>query len=188
MIDTENNLQEELERFNSTEDVTIQEYYDQTMQESSNGKAIPFVIVNDADELEISSEAMTMLDQMQRRKKIAVIAVSGPFNTGKSFLSNQIVGKIQAFRIRVPMGNGTRGIWMWNQMLELSDETEGILLDCQGLGDDQSGMSCEVEEKLFALALVLSSQFIFNTRGHITEQSIDDLALLPMMANRIRIS
>ena len=32
------------------------------MQESSNGKAIPFVIVNDADELEISSEAMTMLD------------------------------------------------------------------------------------------------------------------------------
>ena len=62
MIDTENHLQEELERFNSTEDVTIQEYYDQTMQESSNGKAIPFVIVNDADELEISSEAMTMLD------------------------------------------------------------------------------------------------------------------------------
>ena len=28
MIDTENHLQEELERFNSTEDVTIQEYYD----------------------------------------------------------------------------------------------------------------------------------------------------------------
>ena len=49
-------------------------------------------------------------------------------------------------------------------------------------------MSCDVEEKLFALALLLSSQFIFNTRGHITEQSIDDLALLPMMANRIRIS
>jgi len=49
-------------------------------------------------------------------------------------------------------------------------------------------MSCEVEEKLFALALLLSSQFIFNTRGHITESSVDDLALLPMMANRIRIS
>jgi hypothetical protein len=49
-------------------------------------------------------------------------------------------------------------------------------------------MSCEVEEKLFALALLLSSQFIFNTRGHITEQSIDDLALLPMMANRIRMA
>ena len=77
---------------------------------------------------------------------------------------------------------------MWNKMLELGDDAEGILLDCQGIGDDQSGMSCEVEEKLFALALLLSSQFVFNTRGHITEQSIDDLALLPMMANRIRIS
>ena len=28
MLDAENNLQDELERFNSTEDVTIQEYYD----------------------------------------------------------------------------------------------------------------------------------------------------------------
>ena len=54
MLDAENNLQDELERFNSTEDVTIQEYYDQTLQETSNGKAIPFVIINDADELEIS--------------------------------------------------------------------------------------------------------------------------------------
>ena len=54
MIDTETTPHDELERFNSTEEVTIQEYYDQAQQESSNGKAIPFVIVNDADELEIS--------------------------------------------------------------------------------------------------------------------------------------
>lgn len=71
-----------------------------------------------------------------QKKKIAVIVVSGPFNTGKSFLANQIVGRMKAFPIRVPMGNGTRGIWMWNKMLELSEDTDGILLDCQGLGDD----------------------------------------------------
>ena len=62
MLDAENNLQDELERFNSTEDVTIQEYYESAQQETSNGKPIPFVIVNDADELEISTEAMTLLD------------------------------------------------------------------------------------------------------------------------------
>ena len=33
MIDTGNNIHEELERFNSSEDVTIQEYYDSTQQE-----------------------------------------------------------------------------------------------------------------------------------------------------------
>ena len=48
-------------------------------------------------------------------------------------------------------------------------------------------MGLEVEEKLFALALTLASQLVFNSRGHITEESIDNLALLPMMANRIRI-
>ena len=48
-------------------------------------------------------------------------------------------------------------------------------------------MGLEVEEKLFALALTLSSQFVFNSKGHITEDTIDNLALLPMMANRIRV-
>ena len=87
------------------------------------------MVVTDSEELEISSEAMTLLDQMQR-KKIAVIAVTGPFNTGKSFLSNQIVGHMKGFGVRVPMGSGTRGIWMWDQLMPLSDDTEGILLDC----------------------------------------------------------
>ena len=180
------NFENELERFNSCEEIQVQEYEEQSISAKVSGHPIPFVIVNEADELEISSEAMTLLDQMQR-KKIAVIAVTGPYNTGKSFLSNQIVGHMKGFGIRVPMGSGTRGIWMWNQLMPLSDDTEAILLDCQGIGDDQSGMGLEVEEKLFALALTLSSQFVFNTRGHITEESIDNLSLLPMMANRIRI-
>lgn len=113
----------------------MQEYEDHGVDAKLGGHAIPFVIVNDAEELEISSEAMTLLDQMQR-KKVAVIAVTGPFNTGKSFLSNQMVGHMKGFGIRVPMGSGTRGIWMWNQLMPLSEDTEGILLDCQGLGDD----------------------------------------------------
>lgn len=61
MLDTDNNVQEELERFNSTEDAVMQDYYVQS-QEQAQGKAIPFVNINDADELEISSEAMTLLD------------------------------------------------------------------------------------------------------------------------------
>ena len=107
------NFENELERFNSCEEIQVQEYEEQSISAKVSGHPIPFVIVNEADELEISSEAMTLLDQMQR-KKIAVIAVTGPYNTGKSFLSNQIVGHMKGFGIRVPMGSGTRGIWIWN--------------------------------------------------------------------------
>ena len=39
------------------------QYYAQSQEEDA-GKAIPFVVVNDADELEISTDAMTLLDQM----------------------------------------------------------------------------------------------------------------------------
>ena len=121
------NFEHEFERFNSCEEIQVQEYEEQSVQAKVNGKPIPFVVVTDSEELEISSEAMTLLDQMQR-KKIAVIAVTGPFNTGKSFLSNQIVGHMKGFGVRVPMGSGTRGIWMWDQLMPLSDDTEGILL------------------------------------------------------------
>ena len=62
MINSDNNMQEgELERFNSTEEPTLQDFYSQN-QEESKGKAIPFVEVNEADELEISAEAMTLLN------------------------------------------------------------------------------------------------------------------------------
>ena len=42
----------------------MQEYEDHSVDAKLGGQAIPFVIVNDAEELEISSEAMTLLEQM----------------------------------------------------------------------------------------------------------------------------
>ena len=42
----------------------MQEYEEHSVDAKIGGHPIPFVIVNDAEELEISSEAMTLLDQM----------------------------------------------------------------------------------------------------------------------------
>ena len=40
---------------------------------------------------------------------------------------------------------------------------------------------------MFTLALLLASQLVFNTKGHITDQTMDELALLPLMTSKIRI-
>ena len=58
------NFEHEFERFNSCEEIQVQEYEEHSVDAKIGGHAIPFVIVNDAEELEISSEAMTLLDQM----------------------------------------------------------------------------------------------------------------------------
>ena len=74
--------------------------------------------------------------------------------------------------------------------MPVGNEVEGIILDCQGLsqeGGDGNGGDSDVEEKLFTLALLLASQFVFNTRGHITDQTMDELAILPYLATKIKI-
>ena len=91
--------------------------------------AIPFVTVSDDDELEISTEAMELLDGMQHHK-IAVIALCGSSRTGKSFLANRYLGRMQGFKTRGLLGSGTRGIWIWNQMVPLANDVDGIVLDC----------------------------------------------------------
>ena len=178
---------------------TVMEVHDNNNTHMSSGvpQAIPFVTVSEngtGDELEISTEAMEFLDGMQHRK-IAVIAICGTQNTGKSFLANRYLGRMQGFKTKGLLGQGTRGIWMWNQVVPVGNEVDGIVLDCQGLTLDGTGaendvgdaMNGDLEEKIFTLALLLASQLVFNTKGHITDQTMDELAILPLMSSKIRI-
>ena len=106
---------------NSPEDQpTVSVYEDgggaATSSFSSEPQAIPFVTVaGDAvdSQLEISTEAMGMLDGMQHRK-VAVVAICGSANSGKSFLANRYLGRMKGFKTRGLLGSGTRGIYLWN--------------------------------------------------------------------------
>ena len=171
----------------------MEEYSTNTLMGHGHGivqpEAIPFVTVSEnGEELEISTEAMSLLDGMQHRK-IAVIALCGTSKTGKSFLANRYLGRMQGFKTRGLLGSGTRGIWVWNQMVPLGDDVDGIVLDCQGLSIDgcDDNDNNDIEEKLFTLAILLASQLVFNTKGHITDQTMDELALLPLLASKVRI-
>jgi len=67
-------------------------------------QALPFVTVSaNGGELEISTEAMELLDGMQHRK-IAVVAICGSKNAGKSFLANKYLGRMQGFKTRGLLG------------------------------------------------------------------------------------
>ena len=75
--------------------------------------------------------------------------------------------------------------------MPVGNEVDGLLLDCQGLSiDDGQAQEIEqsaTEEKIFTLTVLLASQILFNTKGHITDQTMDELALLPVLASKIRI-
>ena len=59
---------------------------------SSGGKAIPFIsIAESSGHFEVSQQAMIFLEGLPRTKKVAVVAIAGPYRTGKSFLANRLL-------------------------------------------------------------------------------------------------
>ena len=70
---------------------------------------------------------------------------------------------------------------MWSEPIPLSETTDALLLDCEGLnGGDRS---YDIDVKLFVLSLLLSSQLVFNSIGHISDTTLEDLSLLLLMEN-----
>ena len=115
----------------------------------------------------VSTEAMSLLEQSNPQKKVAVVAIAGPYRSGKSFLANRFLGKMKGFTIGSTVQSCTRGIWMWNRMVYINDEIDAILLDTEGLGS--TDREFETDIKIFALSILLSSTFVFNQLGHINE-------------------
>lgn len=69
---------------------------------ASSGKAIPFIQIEEDDtrKFVVSTEAMALLESGSSRKKVAVVAIAGPYRSGKSFLANRFVGQMgEAFKI-----------------------------------------------------------------------------------------
>ena len=143
------------------------------------GKAIKFIEIDDTDEqFEVSGDAMAFLASLPRDKTIKVVAVAGPYRSGKSFLMNRMLDQMKGFEIGNTIESCTKGIWVWNQPLAIpgEEDTLMILMDTEGL--HSSERSTDVDLKIFALTVLLSSSFILNQIGPISEQSLTDLHLI----------
>ena len=61
-------------------------------------RPIPFILHDeDSGRFTVSTEAMALLERTGSKKKLAVIAIAGPYRSGKSFLANRFVGKMRGF-------------------------------------------------------------------------------------------
>ena len=67
------------------------------------------------------------------RRKVAVLAIAGPYRTGKSFLLNRIAGKQTGFKLGSTTNPCTEGLWMWGKPITISEDMDLILIDSEGL-------------------------------------------------------
>ena len=108
-----------------------------------------------------------------------------------SYILNQLAGSANGgFGIGSSVQACTKGIWLWGAPLSVQKATPGapqhlLLLDTEGL---QSICQTEGHDaKIFCLAILLSSFFIYNSEKAINNAAIDQLSLVAQLTQRIRV-
>ena len=125
-------------------------------------KAIPLI----SETFDLEMDGIEFLQKLSD-KKIAIISIIGPLSSGKSFLANQISGKInKGFEINSKNDSDicTKGIWIWGKPI-IKENYYIIFLDTQGLRTDTEE-NLEYSQKIFSLCTLISSMIIYNYKNN----------------------
>ncbi|GAB1288183.1 Guanylate-binding protein 1 [Apodemus speciosus] len=134
------------------------------------------LIENFSEQLVVNQEALEILSAIE--KPVVVVAIVGLSRTGKSYLMNKLAGKQKGFSLGSTMQSQTKGIWMWCLPHPQKAEHTLVLLDTEGLEDIEKSDN-QNDCWIFALAVLLSSTFIYNSIGTISQQGMDQLHIYP---------
>lgn len=144
----------------------------------------PVCLIENANErLAINPEALKIL--ASDSQPVVVVAIVGLYRTGKSYLMNKLAGKKKGFSLGSTVQSHTKGIWMWCVPHPKKPNHTLVLLDTEGLGDVEKGDN-QNDSWIFALAILLSSTFVYNSMGTITQQAMDQLHCVTELTDRIR--
>ena len=133
--------------------------------ESNSFKNEPMQLlnVNENGLIDITTEATDYLNSL-KKEKLCILSIIGPRNSGKSKLLNSFLKTDNnGFNI-----SETKGLWIWGKPVELENNKKLLILDCQALEND------DVSLRLFLICELLSTYIIYNTKGEINDNLIND--------------
>ena len=148
--------------------------------------AVPFIELK-GDSFHVTEEGRQFL--MDVKGPIATVAVVGKYRTGKSFLMNRILlNRGDGFTVGPTVNACTKGLWIWTEPIQ-SNRPDGkhvnvLVIDSEGIG----ALSADAthDTRIFTLALLLSSLFVFNSSGAIDESALSNLSLVVNLTKHIQ--
>ncbi|CAK6441315.1 unnamed protein product [Pipistrellus nathusii] len=141
------------------------------------------LIENTSTKLVVNPEALKILSAIA--EPVVVVAIVGLYRTGKSYLMNKLAGQKKGFSLGSTVQSHTKGIWMWCVPHPKKPNYTLVLLDTEGLGDVEKGDN-QNDSWIFALAILLSSTFVYNSMGTINQQAMDQLHYVTELTKKIR--
>jgi hypothetical protein len=154
--------------------------------------AIPFISLDQATgRYRTEPAACQFLRSIKRH--VGVVAMAGKYRTGKSFFLNRVIldnPKEGAFGVGSTVNACTKGIWLYDQTVPytMSDGTEidVVVMDSEGIGSLDA--DCTHDTRIFSLAILLSSFFLYNSSGSIDDSALKSLSLVTNVSKQIRIN
>lgn len=124
---------------------------------------------------------------------LAPIALAGPYRTGKSFLLNRILLQYppgEGFSVGETINACTKGLHLSTHVVAGSNSSDGeygiLIIDTEGLGATTATDTHDC--RIFSLALLLSSMFLYNSKGTIDQPAINNLSLVANISEHLRAS
>ena len=96
-----------------------------------HGTLVPFAFLNDRKEIDLNEDALKLLKTIT--KPVAVLIVSGPCCTGKSYYLSRFLGDRPIFKSSDGIAACTRGMMMATTILEC-EEFAIVLMDAEATG------------------------------------------------------
>lgn len=115
-----------------------------------------------------------------------VIACAGKYRTGKSFLLNRLAAADPGtgFAVGSSIQACTKGLWVYKKVVTV-DGHAAIIVDTEGIDALDADDTHDV--RVFTLALLLSSSFLYNSVGALDETALQTLSLMVRVTERVRV-
>ncbi|KAA0151672.1 hypothetical protein FNF29_04358 [Cafeteria roenbergensis] len=173
---------------------------------------IPFITVDEAtNKFVVAPEAVDYLRGLNPKRRLAIVSIAGMYRTGKSYILNMMMGRPAGFEVGPTVRACTKGIWLWGGVISAKDMPQGdvaadvkpapgsqaassggeedtvdlLFMDTEGLGS--TSRSETYDSRVFALALLLSSYFVYNSVGTIDGSAISKLSLVVNLTKHIHV-
>ncbi|XP_074423111.1 guanylate-binding protein 1-like isoform X1 [Larus michahellis] len=134
--------------------------------------------------LVVQQEALQVLSGITQ--PVVVVAITGLYRTGKSYLMNRLACQRKGFSLGSGVQSHTRGIWMWCVPHPCKPGHTLVLLDTEGLGDVEKG-DMKNDMWIFVLTMLLSSTLIYNSKGTIDQQAVDQLHYVMKLTEQVKL-
>ena len=130
----------------------------------------------------MSEEACEFLSGLDSGMEIGVCVVVGKYRTGKSYIINKalIESSKNPFEVGNTVNSCTKGLWLYNRVLEAENGCKYLVVDSEGLGSCEE--TAQVDTQIFLFGLLLASYLIYNSKGHLDENTINDMSMFVNVA------